>query len=116
MVNHRCEQNDLHTAPSDRMWWNQGASQGLGRELVRVALARSDKVIATAREISKVQDLERTYNIDGADVVRAMQLDVTVSEEGLRQKAAEANAIWGRVDTLVNNAGQGMASISEEMG
>ena len=116
MVNHRCEQNDLLTAPSDRMWWNQGASQGLSRELVRVALARSDKVIATAREISKVQDLERTYNINGADVVRAMQLDVTVSEEELRQKAAEAIAIWGRVDTLVNNAGLGMASISEEMG
>jgi short-subunit dehydrogenase len=93
-----------------------GASQGLGRELVHAAVARKDRVIATARDISKVQDLERTYNTNGADLVRAMQLDITVSVEELRRKAAEANKIWGRVDTLVNNAGVGMSGISEEVG
>lgn len=73
-------------------------------------------MIATARDVTKVQDLEETYNVDGSDVVRALQLDVTVSEEQLRQKAAEAVGIWGRVDVLVNNAAMGMTSISEEMG
>ena len=93
-----------------------GASQGLGRDLVLSALAKNDRVIATARDISKVQDLEKLYNTQDVDVVRAMQLDVTISEEELRQKAKEAYAIWGRLDVLVNNAGVGMASISEEMG
>lgn len=93
-----------------------GASQGLGRQLALSALARNDRVIATARDISKVQDLERIYNTNHADVVRAMQLDVTASEDELRQKAEEAYAIWGRLDFLVNNAGVGVVNISEEMG
>ena len=93
-----------------------GASQGLGRDLVLSALAKNDRVIATARDISKVQDLEKLYNTQDVDVVRAMQLDVTISEEELRQKAKEAYTIWGRLDVLVNNSGVGMASISEEMG
>ena len=93
-----------------------GASQGLGRQIALAALARKERVIATARDISRVRDLEDAFNTKEVDLVRAMELDVTVSEDELRSKAADAVGVWGRMDVLVNNAGVGMPSISEEAG
>ncbi|KAF5339761.1 hypothetical protein D9611_009070 [Ephemerocybe angulata] len=43
-------------------------------------------------------------------------LDVTEGEECLKAKVDEAAAIWGRIDVLVNNAGQGLVGLSEEGG
>jgi len=82
-------------------------SVGFGREMVLDLLQRGDKVIATARTISKIQDLKDA----GADILR---LDVTDTLENLKTIAAEAIAVHGRVDVLVNNAGYVMAGALED--
>lgn len=76
-------------------------STGLGREMTRQALQRGDKVIATARErsFSKIADLKE----QGADI---LELDVTAPLDTLHEVAKKAIAIHGRIDVLVNNAGE----------
>ena len=63
------------------------------------ALRRGDKVIATARgrSINKLADLQEK----GADV---LEIDVTDPLDKLREVAAKAVKIHGRVDVLVNQA------------
>ncbi|KAA1475263.1 NAD(P)-binding protein [Dentipellis sp. KUC8613] len=82
------------------VWFITGCSSGLGRLLTLEALARGDKVIATARprSLAKLDDLAQR----GADV---LALEVTAPLEELKAVAAKAAAIHGRIDVLVNNAG-----------
>jgi NAD(P)-dependent dehydrogenase (short-subunit alcohol dehydrogenase family) len=61
-------------------------------------LKRGDKVIATARNVDKIKDLQEL----GAAV---LQLDVTAPLAELNKVAEAAEAIYGRVDNLINNAG-----------
>src|SRR4030081_1042229 len=56
-----------------RVWFITGASTGFGRELAMAALAKGDRVVATARNIAHVRDLEERYPTH----VRAVHLDVT---------------------------------------
>ncbi len=46
---------------SCRVWLITGCSTGFGRALAEAALAQGDRVIATARNVSKIQDLEQNY-------------------------------------------------------
>ena len=96
-----------------RVWLITGTSSGMGRALVKSALDRNDKVIATARVLEQIQDL-RSF----ADKSRLylMQLDITDSQDVINSKVTEAIAVWGRIDVLVNNAGTGVKMILEEGG
>lgn len=76
---------------------------------MRVALARNDKVIATARTLSKIQHLK-------SNSCSVLQLDVRDPVETISARAAEAISIYGRVDIVVNNAGVGMLGMSEDVG
>ncbi|SOZ17654.1 putative dehydrogenase/reductase [Cupriavidus taiwanensis] len=71
-----------------------GASQGIGAELVKAFRERGDRVVATARSIrpSDDQDLLAVAG-DLSDPATA------------RRVIAEGVARFGRIDTLVNNAG-----------
>lgn len=82
------------------VWLITGTSSGFGHEFVAQLLSRGDKVIATARVLSRISDLEQL----GPDVV-TLELDVTASQGELNDKAAEAIQVFGKVDVLVNNAG-----------
>lgn len=77
--------------------------------LTRAALARGDRVVATARTLDSIRHLE-------SDSCKIMQVDLGECEESLKAKATLAVGIWGRVDVLVNNAGIGGTDVSEEMG
>jgi NAD(P)-dependent dehydrogenase (short-subunit alcohol dehydrogenase family) len=82
---------------SPKVWLVTACSSGFGKEIVLAALARGDRVIATARDARKLQDL-----VDQG--ARALALDVTASDAELQKVVAEALSFYGTIDILVNNA------------
>ena len=106
-------QDLLYDDSNTRVWLITGTSSGMGRALVKSALDRNDRVIATARVLEQIQGL-RCF----ADPSRLylMQLDITDSQDVINSKVTEAIAVWGRIDVLVNNAGTGVKMILEEGG
>lgn len=80
------------------VWLVTGCSSGFGQAFVHGVLARGDKIIATARNISKLSALTAM----GAYV---LQLDVTADQKDLDNSMKEALAVYGHIDVLVNNAG-----------
>jgi len=92
---------------SPQVWLITGTSSGFGTEFVKAAIARGDKVIATARNIDRIAHLKDI----GAAI---MQLDVTAPQDELDRKANEAISTYGRIDVLVNNAGYTQFGTVEE--
>lgn len=90
------------------VWLITGCSSGFGRNFVTQILARGDHVIATARKLESIQDLEKA----GA---KTMQLDVTDGQQNLNRIAEKAIAVYGTVDVLVNNAGYATAAAWEDV-
>ncbi|KAJ3855052.1 hypothetical protein EV368DRAFT_35598 [Lentinula lateritia] len=84
-----------------------GCSTGLGRSLAEDALARGLRVIATARRLSAIRDLQ-------AKGARILTLDVDDTPERLKSFAVEAVGAFGQVDILINNAGWLLAGAIEE--
>ncbi|TMW67911.1 hypothetical protein Poli38472_007583 [Pythium oligandrum] len=95
------------TSTSTNVWLITGCSSGFGRELALAARRHGDLVIATAR---KVEALDELKNL-GCDV---LALDVTASEDVIKQVVDEAHALYGRIDILVNNAGYTIFGAVEE--
>lgn len=93
-----------------RVWLITGASSGLGRALAEAALGRGDKVVATAREPQRLDDLAGRYS----GQVIAARLDVTDADEA-RAAVADGLAAFGRLDVVVNNAGYGLFGALEEL-
>ena len=91
------------------VWVITGAGRGLGLDIARAALAAGHAVVATGRDPKKV-----TAAIGDHDDLLATTLDVTRPEDA--QTAVDA-AIgkFGRVDVLVNNAGDFHAGFFEEL-
>ncbi|KAJ6516738.1 putative short-chain oxidoreductase [Mycena vitilis] len=75
-----------------------GCSSGFGRDLVKAALDKGFRVIATARKVEMLAAL-------GSLGAKTLALDVTSTPATLQQFATSAIAIYGQVDYLVNNAG-----------
>lgn len=92
-----------------KVWLVTGCSSGFGECLVPAILARGDKVIATARQVSDLEYLRDVKNVE------AIQLDVTASNEVLCSKVEEAVAKFGTIDVLVNNAGYVLSGVWEEL-
>jgi short-subunit dehydrogenase involved in D-alanine esterification of teichoic acids len=93
-----------------KIWFITGTSRGFGREWAIAALERGDKVAATARDISSLDDLAAKYD----DAVLPMELDVT--DRGADVAAVKrAHDYFGRLDVVVNNAGYGQFGMVEEI-
>ena len=91
------------------VWFITGCSKGLGQALARQALASGYRVVATARQVSDLDDLVAEH----PDAALAAALDVTDPGQ-VRAAVARANERFGRIDVLVNNAGYGYFAAIEE--
>jgi NAD(P)-dependent dehydrogenase (short-subunit alcohol dehydrogenase family) len=91
-----------------KVWFITGCSSGFGEELALRVLKRGDRVIATARNPSKLEGIKSA----GATTVA---WDVTAPLEELKSAAAEAHKIYGRFDYLINNAGYSQVGGLEEL-
>ena len=97
------------TDPNAPVWLITGCSTGFGRELARAVLDRGYRVVVTARRLDDVQDLVA----HGGDRALGLELDVTRPAD-VKSVVRQAEAHFGRVDVLVNNAGIGYFGAIEE--
>jgi NAD(P)-dependent dehydrogenase (short-subunit alcohol dehydrogenase family) len=92
-----------------KVWFITGAGRGMGRDIAKAALATGHAVVATGRNAERVNTA-----IGARDDLLTVKLDVT-------DPAAADNAIkaavdrFGRIDVLVNNAGNFNAGFFEEI-
>jgi NAD(P)-dependent dehydrogenase (short-subunit alcohol dehydrogenase family) len=95
---------------ANKVWFITGTSKGFGRVWAEAALARGDRVAATARDVRTLTPLVERYG----DRVVPIALDVT-------NKAAADAAIaltherFGSLDVVINNAGYGLFGTIEEI-
>lgn len=92
-----------------KVWFITGASRGFGREFALAALKRGDRVAATARTLSTLDDL-RAHGEAFLPIV----LDVTDRAADFAA-VQQAHAHFGQLDIVVNNAGYGHFGFFEEI-
>ena len=92
-----------------KVWFITGAGRGMGVDIAQAALAAGHAVVATGRNTEAVADA-----VGEADDVLVVELDITnlASAEAAVQAALER---FGRIDVLVNNAGNFYAGFFEEL-
>ena len=86
-----------------------GASRGFGKLWAEAFLKRGDKVAATARNLSDLEDLAAVYG----ENLLPIRLDVNNREKVL-EAANQIKAHFGSIDILINNAGYGLFGTVEE--
>ena len=92
-----------------RVWFITGAGRGMGVDIAQTALAGGHAVVATGRNIEAV-----TQALGETDDLLVVELDITslASAEAAVQAVRER---FGRIDVLVNNAGNFYAGFFEEL-
>jgi NAD(P)-dependent dehydrogenase (short-subunit alcohol dehydrogenase family) len=93
-----------------KVWFITGTSRGFGRNFAESALARGDKVAATARDIGSLDDLAGEYG----SAILPLALDVT-DRSAVDEAVRAAHDRFGRLDVVVNNAGYGLFGMVEEI-
>src|SRR5919112_6177035 len=93
-----------------KVWIVTGAGRGMGVDIVKAALAAGNAVVATGRRPEAVEQA-----LGGAqDGLLVVELDVT-SPADAESAARAAVERFGRIDVLVNNAGNFYAGFFEEI-
>src|ERR1700730_11944807 len=95
---------------ASKVWFITGTSRGFGRVWAEAALARGDRVAATARDTASLEPLVKRYG----EQVAALALDVT-NKSAVHAAIAAAHQRFGRLDIVINNAGYGLFGAIEEI-
>ena len=91
------------------VWFITGAARGMGVDLARAALQAGHFVVATARDAAKVSAALGEHT-------NLLPVSLDVTDADAAQAAVDAAvARFGRIDTLVNNAGNFYAGFFEEI-
>ncbi|WP_158798826.1 SDR family NAD(P)-dependent oxidoreductase [Pedobacter sp. L105] len=86
-----------------------GASRGFGKIWAEAFLDRGDNVIATSRNMNGLTDMASRYG----NAFLPLELDVT-DRAACFDAIAKANAHFGKIDVVINNAGMGVFGAVEE--
>ena len=92
-----------------KIWFVTGAARGMGVDIAKAALAAGHAVVATARSADAV-----TAALGTSVDLLAVQLDIT-DPASVDAAITAAVARFGRIDVLVNNAGNFYAGYFEEV-
>ncbi|ETA94881.1 MULTISPECIES: oxidoreductase [Mycobacterium avium complex (MAC)] len=90
-------------------WLITGCSTGFGREIAGAALQAGHRVVVTARRADAVRGFAEEFG----ELALPVALDVTDRDQ-IAAAVAAADAVFGGIDVLVNNAGHGYLSAVEE--
>jgi NAD(P)-dependent dehydrogenase (short-subunit alcohol dehydrogenase family) len=93
----------------NKVWFITGAGRGMGVDIAKAALAAGDAVVATGRNPERV-----SATLGAHEDLLVVKLDVTDPADA---EAAVTAAVerFGRIDVLVNNAGNFYAGFFEEI-
>jgi len=89
------------------VWLVTGCSSGFGRNIAEHLLSHGQKVVATARKTDRIESLAARGD------ALILPLDVEHREQ-CSQAVERAEAYFGRIDVLINNAGIGYFGAVEE--
>jgi NAD(P)-dependent dehydrogenase (short-subunit alcohol dehydrogenase family) len=97
------------TMHETKVWFVTGASRGIGAALTRAALDAGHCVVATGRDSDAIASV-----FGAADNLLVTRLDVTRQADADAAVQASVKR-FGRIDVLVNNAGNTFAGYFEEL-
>jgi len=92
-----------------KVWFITGAGRGMGTDIAQAALAAGNAVVATGRNPDAVSKA-----VGDADDLLVVKLDVTSRADAGAAVEAAVDRL-GRIDVLVNNAGNFYAGYFEEL-
>ena len=92
-----------------KTWFITGSSSGIGKGIAKAVLAKGDNAVVMARDKKKLDDLVQAY----PEQTLALSLELT-DKKSIQNAVKTAEARFGVIDVLVNNAGHGYRAAIEE--
>jgi NAD(P)-dependent dehydrogenase (short-subunit alcohol dehydrogenase family) len=105
----RDNDEDSDTMSEKQIWLVTGAGRGMGTDIAKAALAAGHAVVATGRNTGRVAEA-----VGHHDDLLVVPLDVT-DTASVRAAIDAVVARFGRIDVVVNNAGNFKAGFFEEI-